>query len=106
MIIKVFRCSNFEATLRDRLLSTDLTQIMYLFAQNRMQKYLGAVTARPRAGFARDIMVGGANLVLTRVVTAPKCPLRYVIDILCIDNVDAIVARARRQRTKLKFDAG
>ena len=39
---------------------------MYLFAQNRMQKYSGAVAARPRAGFARDVMVGGANLVLTR----------------------------------------
>ena len=74
-------CLNFEAILRDRLLSTDLTQIMYLFAQNRMQKYSGAVAARPRAGFVRDVIVDDANLVLTRVVTAPKCPPRYVIDI-------------------------
>ena len=55
---------------------------MYLFAQNRVQKYSGAVAARPRAGFARDIMGGGANLALTWVVTAPKRPPRYVIDIL------------------------
>ena len=46
-----------------------------------MQKYLGAVAARPRAGFARDVMVGGANLILTWVVTAPKCPPRYIIGI-------------------------
>ena len=55
---------------------------MYLFTQNRVQKYLGAVAARPRAGFARDISRGGTNLVLTRVVTEPNDPPRYVIDIL------------------------
>ena len=55
---------------------------MYLFAQNRVQKYLGAVAARPRAGFARDISRGGANLVLTWVVTAPNQPPRYVIVIV------------------------
>jgi hypothetical protein len=54
---------------------------MYLFAQNRVRKYLGAVAARPRAGFGRVISRGGPNLVLTRVVTAPKRPPRYVIDI-------------------------
>ena len=77
-------CLNFEAILCDRLLSTDLTQIMYLFAQNCMQKYSGAVAARPRAGFGRFgrvISRGGPNLVLTRVVTAPNDPPRYVIDI-------------------------
>ena len=43
-----------------------------------MRGYLGAVATRPRAGFVRNIRGGGPNLVLTRVVTAPKC-LRYVI---------------------------
>ena len=47
---------------------------MYLFAQNRVRKYLGAVAARPRAGFGRVISRGGPNLVLTRVVTAPNQP--------------------------------
>ncbi len=47
-----------------------------------MQKYLGAVAARPRAGFGRDIMGGGPNLALTWVVTAPNQPPQYVIDIL------------------------
>jgi len=47
-----------------------------------VQKYLGAVAARPRAGFVRVIGRGGPNLVLTRVVTAPNQPPRYVIDIL------------------------
>ena len=37
-----------------------------------MRKYLGAVAARPRAGFGRVISRGGPNLVLTRVVTAPN----------------------------------
>ena len=55
--------------------STDQTQIIYLFAQNRVRKYLGAVAARPRAGFGRVISRGGPNLVLTRVVTAPNDPL-------------------------------
>ena len=54
---------------------------MYLFAQNRVQKYLGAVAMRPRAGFRRDIMGGGPNPALTWVVTAPNQPPRYVIDI-------------------------
>ena len=53
---------------------------MYLLAQNRVRKYLGAVAARPRAGFGRVISRGGPNLVLTRVVTAPNDPPRYVID--------------------------
>ena len=44
-----------------------------------MQKYSGAVAARPRAGFGRDIMGGGPNLALTWVVTAPD---QYVIDII------------------------
>ena len=60
-----------------------------------MQKYSGAVAARPRVGFARDVIVGGTNLVLTRVVTAPKCPARYVIDIvdvadIVIDSIDIV----------------
>ena len=49
-----------------------------------MRKYLGAVAARPRAGFrrfGRVISRGGPNLVLTRVVTAPNDLPRYVIDI-------------------------
>ena len=46
-----------------------------------MRVYLGAVAARPRAGFGRVISRGGPNLVLTRVVTAPNQPPRYVIDI-------------------------
>ena len=58
---------------------------MYLLAQNRVQKYLGAVAARPRAGFGRVISRGGPNLVLTRVVTAPNNPPRYVIAIKAIN---------------------
>ena len=49
-----------------------------------MRKYLGAVAARPYAGFGRFgrvISRGGPNLVLTRVVTAPNDPPRYVIDV-------------------------
>ena len=58
---------------------------MYLLAQNRVRKYSGAVAARPRAGFGRFgrvISRGGPNLVLTRVVTAPNDPPRYVIVIV------------------------
>jgi len=55
---------------------------MYIFAQNRVQKYSGAVATRPRAGFGRVIGRGGPNLVLTQVVTAPNQPPRYVIVIL------------------------
>jgi len=62
---------------------TDQTQMMYLFAQNRVRKYLGAVAARPRAGFVGVISRGGPNLVLTRVVTAPNQPPRYVIGSEC-----------------------
>ena len=51
-----------------------------------MQKYSGAVAARPRAGFAWVISRGGPNLVLLRVVTALKRPPRYVID---LDGVQA-----------------
>src|SRR6266566_1945852 len=54
---------------------------IYLFAQNRVQKYLGAVAVRPRAGFGRDIMGGGPNPALTWVVTAPNQPPRYVIGV-------------------------
>jgi len=54
---------------------------MYLFAQNRVQRYLGAVAARPRAGFAPIISRGGPNLVLTWAVTEPNDPPQYVIDI-------------------------
>jgi hypothetical protein len=46
-----------------------------------VRKYLGAVAARPSAGFGGVISRGGPNLVLTRVVTAPNDPPRYVIDI-------------------------
>ena len=54
---------------------------MYLFAQNRVRGYSGAVAARPPVGFGRVISRGGLNLVLTRVVTAPNDPPppRYVI---------------------------
>ena len=31
---------------------------MYLFTQNRVQRYLGAVAAQPSAGFVRDIAGG------------------------------------------------
>ena len=62
--------------------STDQTRIIYLFAQNRVWKYLGAVAARPHAGFGRVISRGGPNLVLTRVVTALNDPPRYVIVIV------------------------
>jgi hypothetical protein len=44
--------------------------------------YSGAVATRPSAGFGRVISRGGPNLVLTRVVTAPNNPPRYVIDII------------------------
>ena len=49
-----------------------------------MRKYLGAVAARPYAGFrrfGRVISRGSPNLVLTWVVTALNNPPRYVIDI-------------------------
>ena len=55
-----------------------------------MRKYLGAVAARPRAGFGQFgcvISRGGPNLVLTRVVTAPNDPPRYVIDISSVGRV-------------------
>ena len=55
-----------------------------------MRKYSGAVAARPRAGFGRFgrvISRGGPNLVLTRVVTAPNDPPRYVIDKKVVYNI-------------------
>ena len=52
------RCSNFEVILHDQLLSTKLTQIMYLFTQNHVQRYLGAVAAQPSAGFGCNITGG------------------------------------------------
>ena len=39
-----------------------------------MRRYLGAVAARPSAGFGSVISRGSPNLVLTRVVTAPNDP--------------------------------
>src|SRR6266567_645542 len=60
---------------------------MYLFAQNRVQKYSGAVAARPCAGFGRDIGGLTPNLVLTWVVTAPDQPPRYVIDMITQPNL-------------------
>jgi len=55
---------------------------MYLFAQNRVQKYLGAIAARLYMGFRCVINRGSPNLVLTWVVTAPNQPPQYMIVIL------------------------
>src|SRR5437588_8007399 len=57
---------------------------MYLFAQNRVRGYSWAVAARSGAGFGRIIMGGGPNPALTRVVTAPNWPPRYVIDTIVV----------------------
>jgi len=57
-----------------------------------VQKYSGAVAARPCAGFARDIGGLTPNLVLTWVVTAPDQPPRYVIDI----NKDCLYTKYAR----------
>jgi len=67
--------------------SINQTQIIYLFAQNRVRKYSGAVAARPSVGFGGVISKGGPNLVLTRVVTAPNDPPRYIIVIAISANV-------------------
>ena len=64
---------------------------MYLLAQNRVQKYSGAVAARPRAGFGRVISRGGPNLVLTRVVTAPNDPPRYMIVIVPLQSTKPLI---------------
>ena len=76
---------------------------MYLFAQNRVRKYSGAVAARPRAGFGRVISRGGPNLVLTRVVTAPNDPPRYVIVILILLELSATLSGFRLQTLGREF---
>ena len=49
-------------------------------------------------------MVGGTNLVLTWVVTAPKCPPRYVI-VIGLDIADQALDEAKRSGADHVFNS-